>query len=99
VIDWLPPVAEGDNRSLAMCGHVAVGAVFHPGPRGRYWRWRVWCTHKFNPVEGTARSEDAARTEVTERFMRFLELAGLSKSPAAPVGSNKPGNSPPITKG
>lgn len=77
VIIWSEGSYDGDNRRLAMCGLVAVGAIFLPGPRGRYVRWRVWCTYLMNPAEGTARSVDSAKQEVEGRFERFLELAQL----------------------
>lgn len=78
-IDWRGPAFDGDNRIVAFCGHVAIGAVFMPaGRRARYWRWRAWCTHNIHPVEGTARGEDQAKAEVADRFHRFLELARLA---------------------
>lgn len=78
-IDWRGPTFDGDNRIVAFCGHVAIGAVFAPaGGRARYWRWRAWCTHNIHPVEGAARSEDQAKAEVADRFYHFLELARLA---------------------
>lgn len=32
-ITWIEGVYDGDNRHLAMCGLIAVGAVFYPGPK------------------------------------------------------------------
>lgn len=74
---WDEGSYSGDNRRLLMCGHVAVGAIFVPAARARYVRWRVWCTARMNPVEGSARSIDGAKREVEERFTEFLTLAGL----------------------
>lgn len=77
MIEWRGPAFPGDNRIVAFCGHVAIGAIFAPGNRGRYWRWRAWCTHLIHPSEGCERSEASARKQVEDRFLQFLELAGL----------------------
>lgn len=76
-IVWSDGAYDGDNRRLAMCGRIAVGAVFVPGARGRYYRWRAWCTARMNPAEGVERSEGAAKAEVERRFSDFLLLADL----------------------
>lgn len=82
-IVWHDGCYDGDNRQLAMCGKVAVGAVFLPGARGRYVRWRVWCTSRMHPVEGSARSLEGARVEVERRFDEFLFLAALAPERSA----------------
>lgn len=74
---WQEGAYPGDNRRLLMCGSVAVGAVFLPGARGRFTRWRVWCTARMYPAEGAERSEEAAKSEAEKRFMEFVQLAGL----------------------
>ncbi|EJN15731.1 hypothetical protein PMI42_00749 [Bradyrhizobium sp. YR681] len=81
-LHWQEGAYPGDNRRLLMCGTVAVGAIFLPGPRARYTRWRAWCTARMNAAEGTERNPDQARTEVEKRFTEFLHLAGLA--PAEP---------------
>lgn len=78
VLRWDDGVYAGDNRRLAMCGLIAVGAVFVPNGRGRFFRWRIWCSSRFYPCEGTERSESAAKQEVEKRFADFLELAHLT---------------------
>lgn len=79
-LNWQDGAYPGDNRRLLMCGKVAIGAVYLPGARGRYTRWRVWCTALMNPAEGSERSEDAAKAEVEKRFNDFLQLAGLKRT-------------------
>jgi len=76
-IKWQEPAFEGDTRMLGFCGNACIGAVFVPGHRARYWRWRVWVTANMNPVEGAAKSCDMAREAVEDRFQRFLDLADL----------------------
>ena len=77
-IIWKEGDYPGDERNVAMVGKIAIGAIFLNRGRGaRYTRWRVWHTANSNPVEGTAKSDEAAKKEVEKRFYQFLMLAGI----------------------
>lgn len=64
------------HRLVAMCGEVAIGAVFPA--IGRRIRWRAWVTKNVNPVESTNRTIMGAKDEVEHRFHEFLQLAQLT---------------------
>jgi hypothetical protein len=87
-IKWDEGAYDGDNRRLAICGKVAIGAVFLLRGGSRYVRWRVWCCENMNPAEGTARNTEDAKREVERRFYKFLMLAGIM-TPQEWVGHEK----------
>lgn len=67
------------TRIVAMCGDVAVGAVYPA--LGRRCRWRAWVTKNINTTESNSASVGLAQLAVEKRFEEFLVLAQLQPTP------------------
>lgn len=69
------------GRRVALSGQIEVGAVFAPFPEGK-WRWRLFvggttAASAHAGVNGTAKTELAAKMEVDRHWCDFLVRAGL----------------------
>lgn len=74
---------EEQHRIIAVCGDIAVGAVFRPHS-GRFFRYRVWVGPTKNPADGSANSEAKAKQAVADQFDEFLAAAKLQPVPVPP---------------
>lgn len=72
------------GRMCLLCGSVTVGAVFPPvGTPPNKWAWRVWVTADGFARDGSAKSEQAAKTAAMAAFSDFLTAAGLASQATA----------------
>jgi hypothetical protein len=82
MLTWRPPAYNNDRR-LAFCGEVEVGAVFPP-IGGKYWRWRFWLNGLHTASDGSEKTEELAKYAVAARFVAFLRKAALQPIPEPP---------------
>lgn len=74
---------EEKYRQVLYCGHVDIGAIYPPRRNGRLWHWRIWINRTGHLRNGCADGEAAARNQVEERFVEFLDAACLSQMGSA----------------
>lgn len=80
MLTWRDPDYEGGRR-VAISGQIEVGAVFAPFPEGK-WRWRLFvggtsAASAHAGINGTAKTELAAKMAVDAEWTKFLAAAGL----------------------
>lgn len=76
---FAPPI-HPDARQLLMSGSVPVGALYPPPGEGGAWRWRMWQLGRSWPIEGFAKTEEAARRSLLTAWQKFLTDAELKEA-------------------
>lgn len=82
MLRWRAADYEGGRR-VAISGQIEVGAVFPPHPDGGKWGWRLFvgggsgAALSHIGVNGTAKTELAAKMAVDAEWTKFLAAAGL----------------------
>lgn len=80
MLRWKPAEWPG-GRIVALSGRIEVGAIFSPFDGGK-WRWRLFyggsgAASFAVGVNGTAKTELAAKTALDAAWCEFLAAAGL----------------------